>query len=380
MLSARSSETDVVRFLRRLSAVVNQGSATSPYKPLLLLALFDVVTVLPAGNNHVSFELLGDRALRILWLQVRPFAGRDLGASGATGDLGAVRLVEDVQRVAPSLARLLGRAEHRSVRSGLARDLGWLLAQWPVPRLQTVGGQDTEFLYALHPEWPTRTRGPLSNKAVPRHMLNCSHGRPGLDLLPGVPELLFELAGLVRPLVELRYASLLGRAQEQAAQEADFGLLSHLFPGNARGLDRTQALLRLQGAAPLTCFWCGRAIAGAPHVDHVLPWSVYRHDSVHNLVLSDARCNRVKSDLFVSPALLRPFIDRLRAEASQAGAGELAEGVLSDLQETWTQLQVALERLPQQILGLQIEEGKPVTGLHRREEYSELLQMLVTKP
>ncbi len=272
--------------LRQLSSIINDGTVSSPYKHLLLLTLFDAATGVPPDEEHMPFRLLGERAIHILWPQARPYLGRELSNAVLAGELEAFQLVGRAQAREASLARFLGRVEHRAARQALARRLGWLLAQWPLARLHTVRGDTMPLLYAVPAEWRERVTGPKSGRPIPRSRLLCTHGEAAVHLLPGVADLLYDLAPLLRPLVELRYSAILGKSQGQAAEEAHFGLLSHLFPAPLRGFDRTQVLAYLAPAEGTRCFWCQRSMAAGVHVDHVLPWSVSRNDAVENLVLT----------------------------------------------------------------------------------------------
>jgi hypothetical protein len=45
-----------------------------------------------------------------------------------------------------------------------------------------------------------------------------------------------------------------------------------------------------------TCFYCGCKLKGAPHVDHVIPWSFVKEDHLWNFVLACPTCNTKKNN------------------------------------------------------------------------------------
>ena len=353
---------------------MNDGTATSPYKHLLLLSMFDAVTVLSPEEPHVPFKDLGRQALRILWPQVRPYHGRALTAAVVAGELEALKLVAEAQVTEPSLARFLGRVEHRAKAERLAERLGWLLAQWPLARMQTVRGETAPFLFDVPQSWRKRTSGAGSRRPVPQQDLLCGHGQPAVELLPGAGELLYDFGPLLRPLLELRYAAVIGRSQEQAVEDAEFGLLSHLFPPPLRNVDREEVLAYLRPDLDvLRCFWCERAIRGAVHVDHVLPWSATRNDAVENLVLADRQCNGIKSDRALSPDLLQRFVDRLESLAQRPDGWNVHfPSLLTDLQGTVNQLCVVVARSPAVVHAFHIVRGEPQSQTFSSRDYEQV--------
>jgi hypothetical protein len=66
----------------------------------------------------------------------------------------------------------------------------------------------------------------------------------------------------------------------------------------------------LQGYQGNLCFYCGEAIDGSVHVDHVLPRQLIQTDDIWNLVLSHSTCNLQKSDRLVGPHFIQKLITR----------------------------------------------------------------------
>ncbi len=81
----------------------------------------------------------------------------------------------------------------------------------------------------------------------------------------------------------------------------------------ANGYERTPLTNNipfLQGYQGNLCFYCGEAIDGSVHVDHVLPRQLIQTDDIWNLVLSHGTCNMQKSDRLVGPHFIQKLITR----------------------------------------------------------------------
>jgi len=59
-----------------------------------------------------------------------------------------------------------------------------------------------------------------------------------------------------------------------------------------------------------TCFYCGKKINSAAHVDHVIPWSFVKSDHLWNFVLACPACNTKKKDKLPSKENLSRVIVR----------------------------------------------------------------------
>ena len=80
--------------------------------------------------------------------------------------------------------------------------------------------------------------------------------------------------------------------------------------GDIKRANLTDNIPFLSGYQGNTCFYCGEAIKGTPHVDHVLPRQVVMHDHIWNLVLSHPNCNLQKSDKLIGEHFLQKLIFR----------------------------------------------------------------------
>lgn len=110
-------------------------------------------------------------------------------------------------------------------------------------------------------------------------------------LRPCVGEYFLQLSGLLRPLIQRRWAAMV--AQLNRLEESQLAMF--LF-----GTDRTRTakiraeLWEIQGGR---CFYCDARITEPVRgqVDHFVPWSRYPDDTLDNLVVADNSCNGFKS-------------------------------------------------------------------------------------
>jgi len=83
-----------------------------------------------------------------------------------------------------------------------------------------------------------------------------------------------------------------------------------LKSGDIKRSNLTSNIPFLSGYQGNSCFYCGEAILGHPHVDHVLPRQVLMHDQIWNLVLAHEDCNLQKSDKLIGPHFLEKLTFR----------------------------------------------------------------------
>jgi hypothetical protein len=346
-----------------LGRILSRGVTVSPYKFLLIVALLEALPELEVTRGELTalpLRHLSERCIRILWPQVLPYRGQALSNGSVAGDLAAVRWIAGVQEAEPSLSRFLTAGRWAEQRRQLTGDLAWLMAQWPVPRLQTVDGFTTNLLWPVPPEWRERTTGAQSRRPVPKSLFRVdASGLPCLEMYSGVAELLIRLTPLLRPLAELRWAEVVSDAHVLALPDADpLALLEHLFPPVSRSGATQQAAPLLRRAQEGRCFWCGRRIRGDGHVDHVIPWSRTHNDAIENLVLCDLGCNQAKSDWLPCPRLVGRYLDHLDSMAEHKVDAERA-GLFSDQRSTRLGLRSAVLFGPSMQDCFEVLDGSP---------------------
>lgn len=158
------------------------------------------------------------------------------------------------------------------------------LIQMPLPRLQVLGSEETRFIY----DYDFTVPGP---------------GK--LQLLGRAGDHLVQLSGLLRPIVQRRWADTVRRINGELLGESE--LDEFLFGAERVSLDPVRAPLReIQRGR---CFYCDGRINQAD-VDHFLPWARHPDNGIFNLVAAHPTCNNSKRDFLASAEHLRRWSER----------------------------------------------------------------------
>jgi 5-methylcytosine-specific restriction endonuclease McrA len=207
----------------------------------------------------------------------------------------------------PSVPRWESR--HAAPRSyeGLVRRVEWKLIEMPLPRLQTMGQSQREFIYDIY--WDQR----IDRREVAAYQARQPSTFDNRVLLrPGVGEYLLQLSGLLRPLIQRRWAAMVA----QLNRLEDSQLEMFLF-----GTDRTPTAKVRAGLWEIQdrrCFYCEGRVADPSHahVDHFLPWSRYPDDGLDNFVIADKSCNGWKSNSLAASEHLARWARRFQEDPS----------------------------------------------------------------
>jgi hypothetical protein len=140
-------------------------------------------------------------------------------------------------------------------------------------------------------------------------------------LKPGVGEHLLQLSGLLRPLIQRRWAAMV--AQLNRLEDSQLELF--LF-----GVDRVatkKVRVALWEIQDRRYFYCNGRLGdpSAAAVDHFLLWSRYPDDGLDNFVVADTRCNGWKSSSLAASDHLIQWARRFRADTSDCNQlGDIA--------------------------------------------------------
>lgn len=282
---------DPVVFAERLLALFDSGSFTMSYKYAVLLALVDACLEGLTQTGEPPKELhalaVADKVLELYWRQAMPYPVE--GVTRVLRQRPELRKLDLVARIA-AFREAVGY--NRSMAEAHAADLAGFqtlreqvfvtIVRMPLPKLQRMNRDDPfgeGFLYRIG--WPDE----VSESRV---------RRPDFDdrihLQPGVGAMLVRLAGLVRPIVQRRWAEFVARRNTDILD--DLTLDEFLFGAERIGLHRVRPpLVELQRGS---CFYCTDPMKGRVDIDHFLPWSRSGDDGIDNLVAAHARCNSAK--------------------------------------------------------------------------------------
>ena len=155
----------------------------------------------------------------------------------------------------------------------------------PLPRLQIVGGNEEAILYRIN--WDASIR---------KRDFNGADFDNAIRFIGEAADHLVRLTGLLRPLIQRQWASLIASYNTKLIQ--DCHLENFLF--GVDRIDLSPVRPHLRELQDNRCFYCEHRISGGPHIDHFIPWSRYPNNAIENLVLADDKCNGDKSDHLVS--------------------------------------------------------------------------------
>jgi len=295
---------DAQVFLERMLQLLAQGGFVSTYKYAVLLALIDLCVEHGSPPLLLTTPQLARRVLELYWLQARPFSETAAPLRQSSGHQASVlRLILEFQSQNGMCGTLRPDRflppDQRHALATLLREIEWVLVQFPLPRLQRVGGGEERFIYEIG--W---------TEAVSRaDFLRAAAGGAGFDnrllLVPGAAGSLIALAPVLRPLIRQQWL-----AKIQALNNLEERRLEQFLFGAERAplLALRPHLQRFQAGA---CFYCEAPLREPGEIDHFLPFSRYPDEGIDNLVLAHARCNRNKLDFLAD----LPYADRWKQRA-----------------------------------------------------------------
>ena len=312
---SREAEPDrgAIELAERLIALLDEGAFTATYKFALLLALLDSclegATATGAPPDSVATADLARRVTELYWPQTNPYAGLGGAAILRQSSGGQAEIIRAIRRFreqnAPDPSTPLAGARARApLQFGNLLDaVEWKLIEMPLPRLQVMGGVHDPFIYRI--AWDAGVKRPQTRA-------------PGFDarvhFVGRAAEHLVQLGGLLRPLIETKWANRILRFNRQMVSDA--GLPEFLFGAGRVSLGAVRPLLReLQGER---CFYCGGGLRSAADVDHFVPWARWPDNGIENLVASHPGCNHSKRDFFAATRHLEAWLPRFD-QASRLG-------------------------------------------------------------
>jgi HNH endonuclease len=292
-----ADQRGAIGFAEKVLELLDEGRYTATYKYALLLALMDVclehTKSSGAAPEMVTTRQLADKIVELYWPHTVAFVGVAPAAVLKQNTTGQAEIISAIMRfrarhaLDPSVPRWESRTGAPEAYERLVRLVEWKLIEMPLPRLQIWGQSHRPFIYEIY--WGHA----IEQREVTGYQRAEASGFDNRVMLrPGVGEYFLQLNGLLRPLIQRRWAAMV--AQLNRLEESQLEMF--LF-----GTDRTRTgkirigLWEIQGRR---CFYCDARIAEPVHgqVDHFVPWSRYPDDTVDNFVVADNKCNGFKSN------------------------------------------------------------------------------------
>lgn len=295
--------------------IMERASMTGTNKLGLLLALLELAPERIEDNRPIAREELTERYLDIHWEHARPYGNIELRHSSARKK----RKDESVATDTTVMQQIyLLREQLRDQGHGGLEDqildvvisqvggTGWWDRSWdsavastkkdlwrnPIDKLQNLPGEPKPFLYEVIGQ--------------------------EVKFIPGVAEALTKFAGVLRPLVEFRFAEVVARInRDSLGHIAEYQIHEHLF-GSDRSVPPNSMrddLVEMQGNR---CVYSDVPLDGGPKsLDHVMPWSRTRLSQIENFVITTRSANSSKNDSLLGPELMGKWLEHLEGHSSQ---------------------------------------------------------------
>ena len=320
-----------IGFAEKVLELLDEGRYTATYKYAVLLALIDVCLEHTKGSGAppemLTTRQLADKIVELYWPHSMPFANSGPAAVLKQNTTGQAEIISEIMRFRarhasdPSVPRWESRMRAPEAYEGLVRRVEWKLIEMPLPRLQMMGPSCRPFIYEI--DWDKR----IEQREVTGYQRSQASSFDNRVMLkPGVGEYFLQLNGLLRPLIQRRWAAMV--AQLNRLEESQLEMF--LFGADRTPTSKIRAgLWEIQGRR---CFYCDARLAEPVrgHVDHFVPWSRYPDDTLDNFVVADKSCNGFKSSSLAAADHLTRWTRRFAD-----GSSEYAQ--LSDLarRATW---------------------------------------------
>ena len=268
-----------VAFLSQIQALLEDGGFVATYKYALLHALCDLSVegnAAPDGTLRIPLAGLAGKFIEYYWRQSGNYYGGGNAGVLRQNDGGQAAIVSRIAELKNEYQTATSLRRDPRKWESLVHFVARKIEDMPLFKLQTIGGEIRTFLYENHV------------------VDSC------IVLKPGVAFCLAQFHALITGLARDHW---MRKVTQIAANRALLGtaadLEEFLFGAERQALARqATALADLQQGE---CFYCHRSLGpDATHVDHFLPWSLYRLDTIPNLVAADAGCNSRKRDWLAS--------------------------------------------------------------------------------
>ena len=273
--------------------ILNRASMTGTHKLGLLLVLLDLAPESIGGDQRISLGRLASKYLDIHWDHGRPYRNTILRQTsskkkwldGSLADDATVMqevhnlrqfLVQircgDIQDkplefIRLRLEKVRPNQEWKDMLHESLRKIGNDLWRNPIRLLQQLPGNPRPFLFEQQ-----------------------KHKRC-IKFLNDVPEILTRFSGVLRPLIEFRFAERVTKINQLGMHSPQQEIYAHLF-GKARVMPPYAMKMEVAKLQEGRCIFTGETLeASGLSPDHVIPWSRYRLSQVENLVMTTNAVN-----------------------------------------------------------------------------------------
>ena len=310
-------ERGAIGFAEKILELLDEGRYTATYKYAVLLALIDVclerTQASGAPPEMVTTRQLAEKIVEIYWPHTMPYVSPSVSTilkqnlSGQAEILTLIQRFREHHAPEPSVPQWQSRIAAPKHYARLVRDVEWKLIEMPLPRLQIMGLSSQPFIYEIF--WDQSVvRRDVAPYLVGEHSTFDNR----VMLRPRIGEYLLQLSGLLRPIIQRRWAAMVAKLNSLEESQLD----EFLF-----GAHRVQTATIRAGLWDIQdgrCFYCQRSVKNLvdAEVDHFVPWSRYPDEGLDNLVVADKRCNALKSNSLAATEHLACWVGRFAEDSS----------------------------------------------------------------
>ena len=299
----------------------------------LILALLDLAPERVDDNRPIAKEELTERYLDIHWEHARPYEDIELRQSSVKKrrNNGSYATDATVMQEIRLLREELEGQGHGDLANKIldvvksqVGGLVWWDQAWssavvsttknlwknPIDKLQHLPGEPKPFLYEV-----------LGQE---------------VSLIPGVAKSLTKFAGVLRPLVEFKFAEIVAKINRDKLNNiAEYQIHEHLFGGD-RAMPSESMRHDLIDMQDNRCIYSNALLdTGSKSLDHVMPWSRTKLSQIENFVITTRSVNSSKNDTLLGPELVGKWLEYLDSCSSQMSQIAEKYGWPSDLERVY---------------------------------------------
>jgi hypothetical protein len=311
---------ETIRFAEKVLELLGEGKFVATYKFGVLLALMDLCFEKNASTGMAPESLttrqLAEKILEIYWPHTVDYHSISAVLRQNTGKQAeipaAILQFRGKNRFSSSTTFHRAKTAGGGKYERLVQSVEWILVKMPLPRLQTIELNRDPFIYEIN--W---------NESVRYRDLRTNFDN-NIRFQPGAGNCLIQLNGLLRPLIQKKWAAMVARINKLAENQLE----DFLF-----GVDRISSARIRSGLWEIQdkdCFYCRERIPepNRGEVDHFLPWSRYPDNGIENLVMAHKRCNSDKRDFLAATDHVEHWKSRFPSDpARSSDLSVLAEDV-----------------------------------------------------
>ena len=276
--------------LQTLLDVIESGQMTGSNKMSTVLALIDLVPLMPENSLELDIDQIAEKIIELSWSHVEPFHnGKPLKQLSVNNKEGLVAHTV-VKRLKEQTKRSRNYIQAKSeIDPGFWRSQVKLLTsslkRMPLKRLQTINGKHYDFLYSLDFRGNT------------------------LKFHREAKEMLQTMGPSIKIIVEARYIQFVARIN---MGQVEYSRIENYLFGSKRFMPPTKLeneLLRLQD---YRCILSGERLSkdsAKRALDHFLPWSKVRVSELPNFSVTSSSINLKKSNYLPSLQVIEKWIE-----------------------------------------------------------------------